>query len=50
MAQQPAPVFLPEESQGQRGPAGYSLYDHKESDTTEATKHRHKMSENLESI
>ena len=28
------PVFLPGESQGQRSLAGYSLWDHKESDTT----------------
>ena len=32
---QPTPVFLPGESHGQRSLAGYSLWDHKESDTTE---------------
>ena len=30
------PVFLPGESHGQRSLAGYSPWDHKESDTTEA--------------
>ena len=32
---QPAPVFLPGESHGQRGLAGYSLWGCRESDTTE---------------
>ena len=32
----PTPVFLPEESLGQRSLAGYSPYGCKESDTTEA--------------
>ena len=32
---QPTPVFLPGESHGQRSLAGYSPWDHKESDTTE---------------
>ena len=32
-------VFLPGESHGQRSQAGCSLWDHKESDMTEATKH-----------
>ena len=32
---QPTPVFLPGKSHGQRGVAGYSLWGHKESDTTE---------------
>ena len=32
---QPAPVFLPGESHGQRRLAGYSPWGHKESDTTE---------------
>ena len=32
---QPTPVFLPGESHGQRNMAGYSPWDHKESDTTE---------------
>ena len=31
----PIPVFLPGESHGQRGLAGYSPWGHKESDTTE---------------
>ena len=33
--QQPTPVFLPREAHGQRSPAGYSLWGHKESDMTE---------------
>ena len=37
-AWQPTPVFLPGESHGQRSLAGYSLWTHKEPDTTEATK------------
>ena len=36
-AQQPTPVFLPGESNGQRSQGGYSPRDCKESDTTEAT-------------
>ena len=32
---QPTPVFLPGESQGQRGLAGYSAWGHTELDTTE---------------
>jgi len=32
---QPAPVFLPGKSHGQRSLEGYSLCDHKESDMTE---------------
>ena len=32
---QPAPVFLPGKSHGQRSLAGYSPWGHKESDTTE---------------
>ena len=32
---QPTPVFLLEKSQGQRSLAGYSLWGHKELDTTE---------------
>ena len=36
-AQQPTPVFLPGESNGQRSRAGYSPRGCKESDTTEAT-------------
>ena len=31
----PTPVFLPREFHGQRSPAGYSPWGHKESDTTE---------------
>ena len=38
----PTPVFLPEEFQGQRILAGYSPWSHKESDTTEATRHTQK--------
>ena len=34
---QPTPVFLPRESQGRRGLVGCRLWDHTESDTTEAT-------------
>ena len=36
---QPSPVFLPEESHGQRSLAGYSPWGHKESDTTKWLKH-----------
>ena len=36
-AWQPTPVFLLGESHGQRSLAGYSPWDHKESDTTEVT-------------
>ena len=36
-AWQPAPVFLPGESSGQRTMAGYHPWGHKESDRTEAT-------------
>ena len=38
---QPTPVFLPEEARGQRSLRGYSLWDHKEPDTTKATEHAH---------
>ena len=34
---QPTPVFLPEESLGQRSLMGYSPQDHKELGTTEVT-------------
>ena len=34
-AWQPTPVFLPEESHGQKSLVGYSPWGHKESDTTE---------------
>ena len=36
-ARQPTPVFVPRESHGQRSLAGYSLYGHKESETTQVT-------------
>ena len=36
-AWQPTPGFLPEESHEQRSLQGYSLWGHKESDTTEVT-------------
>ena len=36
-ARQSTPVFLPRESHGQRSLEGYSLWGHKELDTTEAT-------------
>ena len=39
-AWQPTPVFLPEESHGQRSLAGNSPKGCKESDTTEATQHK----------
>ena len=35
---QPTPVFLPEQSHGQRSLGGYSPWSHKESGMTEATK------------
>ena len=38
---QPTPVFLPGESYGQRSPAGYSPWGHKESDTTDGLTHTH---------
>ena len=34
---QPTPVFLPGEPHGQRNPAGFSPWSHKESDMTEVT-------------
>ena len=34
-ARQPTPVFLPGESNGQRSPAGYSVWGRKESEATE---------------
>ena len=34
---QPAPVFLPGESHGQRNLVGYSPWGHKDSNTTEVT-------------
>ena len=36
---QPTPVFLPEESHGQRSLIGYSPWDCKESDTTDRLTH-----------
>ena len=38
---QPAPVFLPGESHGQRSMVGYSPWGRKESDLTEMTEHAH---------
>ena len=38
---QPTPAFLPGKSHGERSLAGYSLWGHKESDTTERLAHRH---------
>ena len=42
---QPTPVFLPGESHGQRSPAGDGPWGRRESDTTEAIKHAHKLSQ-----
>ena len=39
----PTPVFLPGESHGERGLAGYSPWGHKELDTTEVTEHAHEL-------
>ena len=39
---QPTPILLPEESQGQWSPAGYSPWGCKELDMTEATQEGHK--------
>ena len=36
-AQQPTPVLLPGESQGQRSPVGCSPWGHRETDMTEVT-------------
>ena len=36
---QPIPVLFPGKSHGQRSLVGYSLWGHKESDTTEVTEH-----------
>ena len=44
-AKQPSSVFLPGESHGQRSLAGYSLWGHKELDTTEATWYTHTFEE-----
>ena len=35
LEKQPTPVFLPRKFHGQRSLAGYSLWGHKESETTE---------------
>ena len=43
-AWQPTPVFFPGEPHGQRSLAGYSPWDRKTSDTTEATEHAHTIS------
>ena len=43
-AWQPTPVFLPEESHGQRSLVGYSSQGCTELDTTEATQHAYKQS------
>ena len=40
-AWQPTPVFLPGDSRGQRSLVGYSPWDHKELDMTEATEQEH---------
>ena len=37
----PTPVFLPREFHGRRSLVGYSPWDHKELDTTEATEPAH---------
>ena len=42
-AQQPPPVFLSGEYQGQKSQAGYSSWGCKESDTTEAIYHARKQ-------
>ena len=44
----PTPVFLPGKCHGQRSLVGYSLWNHKESDVTEVTKHTlHKFNKDL---
>ena len=40
---QPTPVFLPQESHGQRSLEDYSPWGHKELDMTEVTEHKHKV-------
>ena len=49
-AWQPTPVFLPGEPHGQRSLAGYSPWDHKESDMTEATWHTRTVNSQFSSI
>ena len=41
----PTPVFWPGESHGQRNLAGYSVWGHKESDTTKRLTHTHSISD-----
>ena len=47
---QPTPVFLSGESHGQSSLAGYSPWDHKESDTTERLNINSKVISNLKII
>ena len=47
---QPTPVFLFREFHGQRSLDGYSLWDHKELDTTERLTHTHTHTQCLLSI
>ena len=47
MATHSTPVIWPGESYGQRSLAGYSLWGHKESDTTEPTQHTCIITQNL---
>ena len=46
----PTPVFLPGEFRGQRSLAGYSLWGHKESNTTEATSMLSQLINNVVSV
>ena len=41
---QPTPLFLPGKFHGERSLAGFSSWDHKESDTTERVTHRQSIS------
>ena len=43
----PTPVFLPGELHGQRRLAGYTPWEHKESDTTESHTHTHTHTQSL---
>ena len=43
LKQQPTPVFLPGEFQGQGGLVGFRLWGHTESDTTEATQQQQQL-------
>ena len=47
---QPTPVFLPGEFNGQRSPAGYSPWGHKESDMTEQLSLTHYLMFGMASI